>query len=247
MTGFGITADCIQVVAKYVIANASFLSNDISYARSLLEELQSIEDSVRRLPPVRAVLRRVPPALARVYWELARLEFRRWREDHQTEQIDLIEDLLNRCEAKGGPPTNISHLRAICAFVRADFTKALTETRQARSDTNDTWRLNLAFQYAYSGDVRNAKRQYVIARNGEVDQGTPNEIEEFILWALDENPSKVQLHYCLGIVNLWFKGDRQQARNDFEQFINATNDSEFQEARIHAKQLLVEIESQTEG
>ncbi len=243
MTGFEITAGCIQIVAKYVIANASFLSGDIAYSRSLLEELDSIRDSVLRPPQERAVLRRLPQALARVYWELAQAEYRRWREDRQKERIGLIDDMLDRCEAKGGPQAVIAHTGAICAFVRGDILKAFSETRRAKSDVNDTWRLNLAFLYAYTGDVRNAKRQYMIARNGEISPGTPNQIEEFVLWVLGEDPSMVQLHYCLGIANLWFKGDPAQARIDLEQFLNATKESEFHTARVHAKQLLAEIEA----
>lgn len=109
---------------------------------------------------------------------------------------------------------------------------------------------NLAFLYGYSENFDNARRFYLkgsstfwqvkytleteneenvtpkkhnyILRTGEqtwwIDKA--NEIEDFIHWALENEPQKYGLHYNLGYFYLLIKGDLELARGHFNKFLD---------------------------
>jgi hypothetical protein len=62
-----------------------------------------------------------------------------------------------------------------------------------------------------------------------------NEVEDFILWVLEEEPDKVQLYYCLGLLNELFKEDHRQAIQDYNQFLNKVNENDFVEQQASAQ------------
>ena len=45
------------------------------------------------------------------------------------------------------------------------------------------------------------------------------ETEEFILWVLDQEPDKFQLHFCLGYINSEAKDDAILALEEYEAFL----------------------------
>lgn len=96
------------------------------------------------------------------------------------------------------------------------------------------WHLNLAFLLAYKGDLKGAVRHY---RSGsklppaEDDTEVISQVESFMVWVLDQEPHKVQLHYALGFFNWKIKGDPVQARKDFETFLAKTTEGVFQKER----------------
>jgi len=48
---------------------------------------------------------------------------------------------------------------------------------------------------------------------------TVGQVEHFLLWQLELAPERIELYYCLGFVNMHLKGDPEQARADFENFM----------------------------
>jgi len=50
------------------------------------------------------------------------------------------------------------------------------------------------------------------------------ETESFICKILEENSEKNSLNFCLGYINLFFKGEKELAKDYFLEFMN--NDSE---------------------
>jgi hypothetical protein len=56
-----------------------------------------------------------------------------------------------------------------------------------------------------------------------------NEVEEFIIWVLEDEPERYQLYYCLGILNEHFKADYEQAIQDYEVFVERARPGEFVE------------------
>jgi hypothetical protein len=58
---------------------------------------------------------------------------------------------------------------------------------------------------------------------------------------LERDPEKVQLHYCLGLINLKRKGDKDSARKDFENFLSKCPLNELPEERKHAARYLEEL------
>ena len=48
-------------------------------------------------------------------------------------------------------------------------------------------------------------------------------------WVLEQEPDKIQLHFCLGLVNFLGKGDYARALQDFEKFLEAASKEQFEE------------------
>ena len=83
--------------------------------------------------------------------------------------------------------------------------------------------------------MKEAIKYYRLAIKYKCETSVPFEIEEFIDWVLELEPDKVQLHFCLGLVNYGGKGDKLQALRDFEKFIEITPNGKFIEAQGIAK------------
>ena len=87
-------------------------------------------------------------------------------------------------------------------------------------------------------------RQYRICANYDVTPVTLSEVEDFIVWLIEEEPDKYQFHYCLGFFNWKIKGDLHQAVNDFEEFLNRGKQEEFVKERELSQNWISEIKKQ---
>lgn len=246
LEGFELSADCVAVVSKYIIAMAAAQSGDAQYSRALLEELNSLRTQLsQQRPPEQAVLRKVPVRLAEVYSFIAARELRLWREDHSPERIRTIESFLDKIDDLKLAAYLPKLLRSICLFLRDDVRGAMAELRKCRNETESTWRVNLAFLYAYQGDLKSAKRELQVAARGQLDHSTPNQAEQFIVWVLDERSDKTQLWYLLGLINHLLKEDNDQALSDLERFLCLADKSRFSGAIQHARALVQKLRAGT--
>jgi tetratricopeptide (TPR) repeat protein len=191
----------------------------------------------RRPPPEQEVLRRVPARLAEVYTHIAARELTRWREDHLPDRITVIQSLLDKIDALHLTSYLPTLLRSICLFLRHDVRSSMAELRKCKGELELTWRVNLAFLYAYEGDLNSARREMQIAARGQLSEATPNQAEQFILWVLDEEPEKTHLWYLLGLINYLLKGDFDQAQADFKRFLSVADRTCFGSAVQHAQTL----------
>jgi hypothetical protein len=93
-------------------------------------------------------------------------------------------------------------LKAIYAFVVEKNLKRASEAiNQCKQVKDPTWRYSKAFLEAYKGKMDDAERTYRAAFKIEGPAETYFEVEEFLDWMVHEEPDKVQLHYCLGLIN----------------------------------------------
>jgi len=135
--------------------------------------------------------------------------------------------------------------KAIWHFARhRDLASALSEINKCRGSSDATWRYSAAFLESYRGDLTTASRIYEKAFTRPVDQLVPFEVEEFIQWVLQIEPDKVQLYYCLGLINLKMKHDLELALTDFRRFLEASEGmANFARARSEASQYIEQIEA----
>ena len=66
------------------------------------------------------------------------------------------------------------------------------------------------------------------------------ELEEFIDWALANEPDKYQLHFCLGLINLKLKNDALTATKDFERFLTKLETDKYPELKVLAQRYIDE-------
>ncbi len=93
---------------------------------------------------------------------------------------------------------------------------------------------------AYEGKLKQAYRIYKSILRKEYSIDTVFEVEEFMIWVLQEKPEKYQLHFILGIINFYFKEDFNQAKLDLIKFLELSQNNYQEEIEISNK-LLEEI------
>jgi hypothetical protein len=72
----------------------------------------------------------------------------------------------------------------------------------------------------------------------------PVETEEFILRVLRQEPDKIQLHFCLGLVNWQGKNDKKRAVGDFKAFIDAGGSERFADECSLARAYIATLEGE---
>ena len=163
------------------------------------------------------------------------MSYRRWVERHETVDIDQIRENLNKIEEARLTQSRVLNLRAISLFLKdRDAKGAIRLLKKSTEKNNAVWHLNLAFLFAYSGDLGNALRHYRKAITFPIEAETISQVEDFICLIIDEELNKYQLFFCLGFFNWKIKGDKKQAIKDFKKFLSTGAAIEF----IHEKELV---------
>jgi tetratricopeptide (TPR) repeat protein len=223
LIAFEFTSEWIDAVSRYIIGIASYISGDIDYSETLFRYLNNNKDLRRTsFPQIKKICQRVPLRLGDIYSLKASLEYIKWTNTEDSDFLDEMYQFL--IELKKVDPTNYTGrcLMSIYYFlVKRDFKSAYKELNKCREQkiADATWRYNYAFLLAYQGNMHRAHRMYQLAFNKYCDSGVFIQTEEFMLWVLKKEPDKIQLKFCLGLINWHAKGDLTQAISDFEDFI----------------------------
>jgi len=250
MLEFELTSEWVNVVAKYIIGIASMLSGDIDYSQTLFEELERDFKCIpinksNAIPAICKIKKRIPDRILDVYLAQTRFASEKWRQTRDPELLETIRTYSDKIRAVS--PDNFAERinRAILCFaINRDTAVAKSELRQAKrcKDKNDAiCAYNLAFIYAYEGNMKRATKLYKKAFSGEIVGHKIIEIEEFICWILEEEPVKTQLYFCVGLINYFAKNDKSRALDDFTSFIKLTPDGEFPEEQNKAQEYINDI------
>ena len=241
---FEVTAALINIVANYIIGISALVSGDFQYSQQLFERVEQEAKSFQSdIPSIVKIRQRIPSRLAEVYTVRARVCYLNWRSTKAPNLMDEMKiylDLLGRVA-----PKNITGhvLRSIYLFVvNRDVAGAIEECEESRCSEDITWRYNYAFLNAYKGNMKKARAEYKRASKLlPRDPGTLLEIENFISWMLEKEPDRTQLHFCLGHINFFSKGDKASALLDFEKFLETTPIDQFSEERRLAEEYIKTI------
>jgi len=249
LVGFELTSQQFAAGAKFVIATAAVLSKDWRLGLQLLGELVEILPVIKkqgkalggsRLP--RLIERR----FVAVSSVVAEQSYLRWRGTRDPESLHIALRILEVAAHYERKLPQLHTQRAINAFVfDRDCRKARDELGAAmRIDSREpSIHYGLAFLDAYEGRLDEAWKKYQRAFELDRSQGLPVEVEEFIAWALEEDPNQTQLLYCLGVLNYLRKRDMQAARSDFNEFLVRTPEDKFLVARQYATRILKRLGS----
>ena len=244
---FEFTSQWVNFVARYIIGIASLVSGNVEYAQELFEDLQrKIDQQETNLPAIVKIRRRLPRRLTEVYLTQVRFNYAIWRRNRDQDSLNRVKFFLDKLESLSPNDYTGRLIRGIWHFVaNRDIPAAKREIKKCRGIRDATWCYSYAFLCAYEGNMREAIRYYRLAFKYNCQASVPFEIEEFIDWVLKLEPDKVQLHFCLGFVNYGGKGDKLQALQDFEKFIEITPNGKFIEAQGIAKSYIETISKET--
>ncbi len=250
LLAFEVTAEWIASVSEYIIGMAALLSGALDYAQALFERLRARvgAESQQANPAFRKIRQRLPVRLEEVYAAQARLRHHRWCLDRMASHIEELGAYLDLLEGTAPESYRGRILRSLWHFVNnRDTDSAISVIRKCKGKNirDTTWRYSYAFLLAYRGDLQQALAQYQIGERIPIHAQTVMQIEDFILWILEEEPDKTDLHFCLGFVNYYLKKDATRAAEEFEAFLNATVEGKrTHSARAHARRCLSSIRDQ---
>jgi len=243
---FEATSEWTDVAARYVIGLAAIYSGVPRYAEQLLLSVRDrLRSTVPRIAPLQEVAKRLPTRLRTLYdvWleSIFNIYYLR-RERNLVEQLRYVSDRLLALD-----PQHYAALlcAAICDFILGrNVAGAKRRVSNCKKIRDVAWRYSLAFLCAYEGNMKQAREEYHKAFQGPLQDPTvPVQVEEFLHMVLEEEPDKVQLYYCSGLVNLRAKQDRAAARRDFSFFLGDERSNEFPEERRRTEQFLKELAS----
>lgn len=246
LLSFRVTAEWIDIAARYIVGVASGFSGDLDYAESLFLDLEKrLLSSSSSLPsPIAKIKNSLPVRLAEVY----KARSGKLYGDYWLKRDDQILKEMEPCVQKAleyDPNWYSGHLhQAMCAFVlRRDLSVVWECIEKCKKVPDTIWRYSAAFLYAYEGDLGKAYKEYKRAfYDPPQDPTVPLQCEDFIHLVLEKEPEKGQLYYCLGLINLRAKGDLVAAKNDFQQFLNSEAADHFPEEQKFVRTQIGEIQ-----
>lgn len=243
-----VAAKQTDAFARYVIATAAALSEDFVYAEELLKHAEArLQQYVNEGggTPFTLLLGKVRTRLEELY----ALWLNQLSHNYYLKRDKAI---LATCESivkklREYDPNNYSARlsAAMAAFMlRRDIAAAKAEINACRAQDNATWMYSDAFLEAYEGNLEKAYHAYRRAFYAPLEDPTlPTQCEEFIQLVLDEEPDRVWLHYCLGLINYRAKEDFEAARADFQRFIDTADPVRFARDIEYARKWLAKIDA----
>lgn len=245
---FELTSELINVVARYIIGIASLLSRDPDYSQSLFEGLKEDLSRLRLFgTSVDKLRRRIPLRLIDVYTVQGYLAYERWKNSRSREDLNNLKTYADKIKGIQSSNYEAAMLSSIYHFVSSrDIQAAKSELRAFRRSPDETWRFNLAFLNAYEENMQAAERNYKNAARGQYTAKLIFDLEDFISWLLDVEPEKLQLYYCLGLINYFAKEDNLSAKHNFETFLATVSADRFQEEQTRAREYLGAIDRDLE-
>jgi hypothetical protein len=232
LIGYEFAARHIDIVARYIIGSAAFITGDAPYAEGLLRDAKARLEQLDRSAtgPLFATLRnRIPVRLSQVYEVLLYRASSRYTFRREPEAIAEMDAIVTRRRSVIEDNYRTKLSAAQCEFLlRHDVAAARREIRACRRFQDGAWRYSEAFLHAYEGDLQRAYISYRAAFQAPLeDPSVPIQCEEFIHLVLNDEPEKYWLHFCLGLLNHRVKGDLVAARRDFETFLNRVESGRF--------------------
>lgn len=220
LSGFEFTRGIVGIASRYILGIAYSVSNDPSTAFDLhhgvrCELARMIDQESDGIPVFRNLNVRTANLLVQEGLAAATLRFTRKPPRYLADMrryLDVVQEI--------DPSHYGGHLlRGIYLFLDSrDVEGAKKEIKKAKNDRDSAWLWSSAFLEAYEGRLEEAHKIYQRAFRGEVTDATPLQVETFIVDVLNVEPDKIQLWYCLGMINYLYKGDLASAKSDFVKF-----------------------------
>jgi tetratricopeptide (TPR) repeat protein len=222
LLGFDITQQWVGVVVKYIIGIASYVSFDFEFAWDIFQQIKDDikKINIKNIPTLIELNKRLSLRLADVASVFCQLSYYAYTRSRNIDYIKKMKEYLDIIEKYKPEDYSAHNLRAMYLFlVDKNVDGAISVYNNLVIKLDSTWRYNLAFLYAYRGQLNKAKIQYDKAFSGVIIKDVLNDTEKFISETIASEPEKYQLFFCRGYIFYKAKKDYTAAKQDFENFI----------------------------
>ncbi len=233
LIGFQICSNFFGISSQYILGIASYLSGRIQEAlefhKTLLPILHSYDSTtaseVKMLKKIKTSTNDfvIEESLffCKYYYTV----------EKNLEKLKLHLNIIEKIDPNNYPFLLYS---AIYHFKKdRNVAKSLEFIEEAKNSQDFTWAYSKAFLLAYNGDLTEAYRIYKRAFNKFTSDSAFLQSEEFMMEVLEEEPEKIQLLYCIGLINHFKKEDyilaleyfrnfkkESESRNLFKDYVN---------------------------
>lgn len=224
LLGFEITHVSIGLVIQYIVGIAAYISGDINLAYKLYNSLEKKLSDVNlktSLTPLVEIKKRLPLRFVEIALNMNEILYLRYVNTRDIKYIAEAKEYLDIIKQYNPTDSTSTSLRSMYYFlIENNIDKAISELTSVTHSLDSTWRYNLAFLYAYKGNLSKAKRQYDRAFREDIDARLLAELEIFITSMIEKFPKKAELYFIRGYLIFKAKGDLSLAKEDFIQFLN---------------------------
>ena len=272
--GLELSSEYTTIVAQYMIAKAylfysameinirrdpnrveppsasyEHLTDQLDFARSIFKEFWISRDAVKSgVPPMDLIRGMLPEDIATTDWNMSLIKYWKWQKSKDLNKLNDVKPLLDEIIQFDPTNTDARLFRAMWHFaMNTDCSSAFADLKRCERARDSTWQFSKAFLHAYQGDLQKAKKLYGKAFKQKAEQDVGFQVEDFIHWALEQEPDKTQLYFCLGLINWKEKDDKELAIENYKRFTQQAP-KEFQEekrlAEAHIETIKGEFESE---
>jgi tetratricopeptide (TPR) repeat protein len=242
--GFELAKDSVGLASQFILGIASLLSGNpvaaFNLHYGLWTDLQRRDEEGPGWLGPKQLNARVANLLFMDGLHAANLRLTKKPENYLADMrrfLDVVQEI--------DPGNYNGHLlRGIYLFLSSrDIESAKKEIKKAKNSRDAAWLWSSAFLDAYDGRIEDAHKTYQRAFRGLISDNTPLQVETFIADVLSFEPDKIQLWYCLGMINYFYKEDLQSARSDFKKFCDeAELTGKFKKSVELARKYLKEVD-----
>jgi hypothetical protein len=239
LVGFQLMSDYFRLVAMYILGISAHVSRDpelaLTFHEPLYRQLAATSKSIELVKILRSRCRR--QVIAECI-ELAQIAYKTEKD------VERMHYFANKV-LELGPENWQAHLpEGIYLFIsKRDVQGAIRESKLARNSIDYIWLLNVAFLDAYCGDLDSAYHAYRSAFEKAITPDAHLQTEEFMRQILKDEPSKIQLYYCLGLIYYLFRHDLVLAKEAFISFKQKAFGTEYEKWIEYTNKYLSEIET----
>jgi hypothetical protein len=238
---FEATSEWTDVSTRYVIGTAALISGDVAYAENLF---RYVEDKLHQ-PHVsnfgiKEISRLLPQRFRQLYSAWIAHLYSAYFSTRDVRYLKRCDEIATRLLVYDNSNYGAMMIKAICEFIfRRDVSAAHKLITKCRNDKDWAWWYSRAFLHAYQGKMDEALSDYRHAFAGPiVDKSVPVQCEEFIQIVIAQEPDRIQLHFCSGLINFHAKEDYIAAERDFDLFLASSKSQSFPKLVREASDLI---------
>lgn len=240
---FEFHSEQLELVSKYILGIAAYLSEDFLLSKMLFEELYNEVKTIKlNIPVINKIKSKLPTRLFEVYHALSYVEYMKFRKiKRETTYLLEMKKYLGLMNKMLPDSYDYFLMMAIYHFLNGRNVKKVKECLlecKRRYLSHTEWRYSDAFISVYEGNLKSAYRKYKTAFNYGCDHSLYYDIEDFIINIIKEEPENFKLYFALSLINAFCKNDLQLAIDDFNKFIECTRGSYIEEINMLRESLL---------